>query len=677
MSETQRYLVLDYETRSEADLRKTGSYEYSLHPSTQILCASWRLGTRRQLREEIENEVRPQIWSSAFPNAKLKTELFEALTNENIKIIAHNALFEQVITRNTFSRMVDEPSLLKNIPSSRWICTASMAAALALPRNLEGACSALNLPIQKDMVGRRLILKYCKPRKPSKNNPAKWHSSVRDLRRIMEYCQNDVDAETLLFLSIPELSEQERKVWLLDQKINLRGFLADRELVGQALLHIEAETKYLNKETRDITLNELISTTQRNGVLGWLQNEGVFLPDLRAKTVRDAISEGLVDGDTKRILQIRQAVSKTSTAKYQAFEMRSRSDGRVRDILVYHTASTGRWGGAGVQPQNFPRGIPGLDTDLASSVLANNDLEFVRLIYGEPMNVLSSCLRSVIISPKERKLFCADYANIEARVLFWAAKHASGLKAFEKNQIYEEMAAIIFNVPIEKVTKAQRQVGKQALLGCGYGMGWKKFIGTCKNFSIEIDEQIAQAAVSAYRETHYPVVKLWSMYEKAAIAATKNPGKRFTINYTSWWVEKLPYLPSVKVLWCKLPSGRKLAYLNAEVKYEPTPWGDRRPVLYHWGVNPLTRKWESSGTYGGRLCENVIQAIARDLMAEAMLRIEDAGYDIILSVHDEIVAEGNGFRDIKGFENLMAHTPIWAEGCPIAVEGWSGERYHK
>lgn len=684
----QKYLILDFETRSEADLRKVGAYEYANHPTTQILCASWRLGTRAQLQWDLDNKIKPKVWSSAFDNSDNAILLGSYLTDKDIKVIAHNALFEQVITRFVFSKYVKTATIffggpfvemserLGVIPHNRWVCTASMAAALALPRNLEGACSALKLPIQKDMDGRRLILKYCKPRKPTKNNPAKWHTLARDLRRIMLYCQNDVDAETLLFLTLPELSPNERKIWLLDQKINFNGFQVDRDLVTASLKLIAEETKNLNAETKELTGDSPGSTTQRAAILEWLLREGVFLPDLRAKTVSDAIKENVVEGDAKRILQIRQAVSKVSTKKYSAFDARSRVDGRVRDILVYHTASTGRWGGSGVQPQNFPRGNIS-DTELASDILKSGDLEFIRLIYGDPMAVLSSCLRAVIIAPKGHELFCADYAAIEARVLFWVAKHDVGLDGFFNNKpMYEEMASKIYNVPSNDITKLQRQVGKQAFLGCGYGMGWKKFLLTCKNFGMEVDEVLAQTAVKAYRTLNRPVVALWANLERAAIEAVARKGVKFTINNTKWWVERLN--AENEVLYCQLPSGRRLAYLNPEIRYQVTPWEEKRAVLYHWGLNPLTRKWECSGTYGGKLCENVIQAVSRDLMAEAMLRIDEKGYKIVLTVHDELLAEKRKDEGcIKEFEKLMEVLPDWATGAPVKATGWKGERYKK
>lgn len=581
-----------------------------------------------------------------------------------VVFVAHNAYFEQVITRNVLR--------IPDLEPKRWICTASLAASLALPRNLEGAANAMNLESKKDMDGNRLIKKWCRPRKPTKNNPKTRHDDPVELSRIIDYCKRDVETTTELFLKLPMLTPTERKVWLLDQKINLRGFAIDRPLVETALKLIDEETRVVNQKTDELTFGLLTSATQRDGVLRFLEDEKVFLPDLRKKTVDDALKNGLVEGAAKEILEYRQTVSKTSTAKYQAFEMRSRSDGRVRDILMYHGASTGRWGGVGVQPQNLPR--PTIyDTDQAAEILKTGDLELVRMIYGNPMETLSSCIRSIIVAPPGRTLDVADYNAIEARVLFWVAGHQAGLRAFEEGRdLYKEQASRIYGVPLEKIDSDKRWLGKTAVLGCGYSMGPKKFREACLAQGRDITENLAEAAVRAYREAHAPVVKLWDNIGRAAVAAVDNVGKKYTINRTTWFVRN-------GFLWCELPSGRRLAYASPVVKYEPTPWGDKRPVLYHYGTD-IARKWVETKTYGGKLVENVVQAIARDLMAEAMLRIETAGpWAIVLSVHDELIAE----RDLKAkvtnsdFCQLMADLPTWAAGCPVVATGWAGIRYRK
>lgn len=666
----QIYCILDYETYSEADLKKAGAFEYSVHPTTEILCAAWRIGTREGLAT-----AKTEAWAPTDDSYGNLGTLFQALMNPSVILLAHNAYFEQVITRNVFATkyMYSKKKELQSIPSARWVCTASLAAALALPRNLAGAAEALKLPVQKDMEGNRLIMKWCKPKKPTLKNPSTRCDDAAEFKRIIEYCKTDIGAEVGVFLATPSLTAKERAVWILDQKINLRGFLVDRPLVEKILRMIEIETTELNRKTTDLTFGMPKSANQRAGILAWLEDEGVYLPDLRRKTVEDALQSGEVQGRVKQMLELRLATSKTSTAKYQAFEMRSRHDSRLRDNLVYHTASTGRWGGAGVQPQNFPRGTI-KDSVLACSVLADEDLEFVRACYGDPMSAFSSCLRGMIVTPQGKTLDVADYAAIEARVLFWVAKHEAGLQAFRDGRdLYREQATSIFGVTMEQVNSYQRFVGKSVILGAGYSMGWEKFMDSCKQQGQVVSEDLAKAAIAAYRTVHKPVVNLWNSIERAAVTATQNPGKKYTINRTAWFMHR-------DFLFCELPSGRRLAYHRPRVAFEQTPWGDRRPVLYHWGVAPLSRKWVEAKTYGGRLTENVVQAIARDLMAEAMLRIEAKGpWEIVLSVHDELVAERNlgSSATNDDFCKLMAALPDWAEGLPVKVEGWAGTRYRK
>lgn len=669
----QVYAVIDYETFSEAPLKKCGAAEYSVHPSTEIICVAWKIGTRQTLRD-----AKTESWApnDACSGGCSPGEFIAALRDPNTLLVAHNALFEQLITRNVFATkyMYSKKAEIQAIPVNRWICTASLAATLALPRKLEGAADALKLNTRKDMEGSKLIMKWCKPRKPTKKDPSTRHTDPLELARVLQYCETDVDAETELFLRCPPLSETERKIWELDQVINQRGFMVDRPLIETVLTMIETESKILNDETDSMSFGSLASATQRDGVLEWLQAEGVFLPDLRKKTVDDALSDGLVSGEAKRMLELRQAISKTSTAKYRMLELRSRHDSRIRDILLYHGCSTGRWVGTGVQPQNLPKNSIG-NSIQAAEILREGDLELVRLIYGDPMTVFSSCLRNTIVAPEGVTLDVADYAAIEARVLFWVARHEAGMQAFrDERDLYKEMAVNIFKVKISEVSTFQRFVAKQVMLGCGYSMGAKKFVAYCALMGKEVTQELADAAVASYRSIHWPVVRLWDNIGKAAIAAVQNPGKKYTINRTQWYVRD-------GFLICVLPSGRKLYYREPSVSYEETPWGEKRPCLYHFGVNSYTKKWENQKTYGGRLVENVVQGIARDLMAEAMLRIEARGpWAIVLSVHDELIAERDltlGDGSIEEFNELMATLPAWAEGCPVKAEGFSSDRYHK
>ena len=659
MTPDQVYMVFDYETRGEDDLKRTGAWEYSL--TAEILCVAYRIGTKATLAKT------PVKCYSPFFGPKLPNEFIAALENPKILKVARNALFEQVITRHALPKYVEgfDPELCAD-PAS-WVCTASMAAALALPRSLEGACSALSLPIQKDMEGRRLILKYCKPRKATKHNPDKWHRKLSELKRIMQYCVTDVEADTAFFLAVPDLTPFEREVWILDQKINLRGIRVDREMVETVLRLVKEELAVLGKRFTELT--GIASPNQRAKLLEWLALDGHPLPDLKAKTVEDSIKNLPLSIQAKKVLQIRQAFSKTSTAKYEAFDIRSRSDGFVRDLVMYHGASTGRFTGTGVQLQNLPRGTV-KDSIEEVDLVKSGDLGSIRLVHKSPMDLFSSCIRNVIQAREGTQFYCGDFSSIEVRVLFWCADHAAGLRAYEEDRdLYCEQARDVYRRDITKEDKKERQLGKKLILGAGYGLGHKRFLESCGEDGIPISPLLAKIAIDKYRERHSPIPTLWNNLETAAIRAVRNPGKRFKINHTVWFAAN-------NFLWCELPSGRKLAYYHPTVKFAETSWGSKKETLFHYGVNPKTKKWEEQKTWGGTLTENVVQAIARDLMVYAMLRLEKAGYKTTIHVHDELLTEHLD-GDIEIFKKLMALTPSWAEGLPVKVDAWVDVRYHK
>lgn len=342
----QIYCVLDYETFSEAPLKEVGSFEYSVHPSTEILCVAWAVGTKHTIRGAPIN-----FWSDVWHDSSLN-DLAGLILNPSVIKVAHNALFEQVISTNVLSK-----ETRKNIPfkPNQWVCTAALAATLALPRSLENAAKVLGLKYQKDMEGARLIQKWCKPRRPTKKRPHTRHVDPFELERIVEYCKSDIKAEIELFLTLPPLTPTERAVWVLDQVINLRGFKVDRELTLVIEKMVALEQIELARECEEITRGVVRSATSVSALINWLGANGVYLENLQKKTVEDALMSNLVEGDARRLLEIRQSIGKTSTAKYTAFNRRSFYDSRIRDNLMYHGASTGRWSGAGVQAQNLPR----------------------------------------------------------------------------------------------------------------------------------------------------------------------------------------------------------------------------------------------------------------------------------------------------------------------------------
>jgi len=685
----QIYMVYDFETYSEVDLKKVGSFEYSMHPSTEVLCVSWMVGTRKQLDRKLKNKEKAISWAPKREWNEHRSDIrngkkFAALLKDKTIIkTCHNSMFEQAITRNVLPKHLGKylgkaPFLISH---EEFFCTAVQSATHAIPRSLDGATGALGLNHIKDKEGHRLMMRWCKPKKPSKADPSTRY--VKDFDRLLKYCEHDIYAEVGLFISLDLPSKEERDLWLFDQEINFRGARVDRDLVQKVLKMITLEKKNMVKELQTITKGFVTSGGQGAVIQKWLKKKGVTLPNLQKKTVDDAIKAGKMPAECKRVLELRQNLNKTSLKKYPNFLNHTTSDGVMRFSLNFRATVHGRWGGAGVQPHNFPRGtlkkkdVDGTEIDLApiaaEQIKAGMDLEMLRLFYEDPMEVFVSCLRTMIIPREGKELFVSDFSAIEARVLFWLANHADGCKAFvEKRKMYEELAMVIFNrTSISGVTKDERFVGKQAFLLSGYGGGWKKFQTTCEMLGQPVTAEVAKKAINGYRELHAPVPKLWSNLEKAAIAAVEKPGRTFKLNHVEWFMEG-------KFLKCRLPGGRCIHYYGPQVRYEKTPWGESKAVLYHWTVDTTTKKWTFSKTWGGVLTQNCVGGISADLLAASMLRERKAGYDVILTVHDEIVAEKEiGTGNIHEFDKYMKTIPKWASGCPVSTEGWCGSRYRK
>lgn len=663
-SEKQMLCILDYETRSRRDLRKSGGFEYAADSSTEILCAAFRIGKRDNIAAAPIHSWSPFIRGPR--NDTARRMLLSAMKNKNVLMVAHNAFFERAIT---YHRLGVE------VPADRWVCTAAQAAASSLPRGLEDACHALDLPAKKDMIGRRLMLKMTKPRKATKRDASEWHMNQADLWRLIEYCKADIEAETHLFLNTKPLSGAERCVWLLDQRLNWEGFRIDRDLVNSALDLIRQESENLTGQFRRIT--GLNSPNQVGAFRKWLADSGIFIPSLSARDVSEILKTRL-DAPVRRALEIRQALSKSSTKKYEAFDARaSATDDRVRDILLYHGAiPTARWAGRGVQPQNFPRGSI-KDTGALAADIKTGSLDWIRLLYGEPMNAFSSALRGVIIPTSGKEFVCADFASIEVRVLFWLAGHTKGVDLFMTGgKIYEEMAAKIYHLPVDQIKNPsiERHLGKETILGCGFGMGEKKFYENTILKGIPISRNLAKEAVNTYRAEHSPVVDFWRDMDTAAIRAVMFSKKGKTdpvqVGHLSWRVEG-------RFLYCRLPSGKDMPYFKPDIEWADTPWGERRPRLVYMGIDPQSKQMRRESTYGGKLVENAVQATARELMVAAMLRTESASYTPVLTVHDELLAEQIPGRPLKDFVKLFESVPKWAAGCPIKSEGWNGDRYRK
>lgn len=646
-------ISIDFETRSTADLRKTGVYSYALDPTTDVWLMAYAVD---------DGPVQTWFPGDPIPPVFRKPEMVDEYR-------AWNAEFERVIYAGILARRYGFPQ----IPLEKWFDTAAQAAAMALPRSLAKAAEVLGLKEQKDMDGRRLMLQMAKPRRVEDDGTIVWWDVPEKLEELVAYCRQDVVVERAIARILPDLTEKERWVYIMDQRANTRGFQVDLELVEAAQEIMGEEMERAGEELGEITGYEVTKVTDVNGITSWLRNNGLpDLPNLRKDTVRDLLEEDTIQGPARRVLQIRADTGKTSTAKLDAFQRAVGPDGRVRGTFLYHGASTGRWSGRLVQPQNFPRPEYRDVEQFIPQVLAGGP-------FGVPPAVLvSSLLRSMIVAGPGKILRSGDYSQIEARVLAWLAQQDDLVELFaEGGKVYETMAAFIFGKEVEEIAKDsfERQIGKNSILGAGFQMGSERFRDQVQEQTgIEIPESLAEKAIDGYRTKNDRIKAFWDEIYRAAYMATLHPDE----SYRCGRDECIRYSVHGDVLWCTLPSGRHLAYAAPRIEERETPWGEMRPTLTYEGVTGPARKWKRVSTYGGHLTENVVQAIARDCMAEAWLRLEVAGYPIIMTVHDELVAEPlESYGSQRQFETILATRPKWAPDLPIAVEGWEGRRYRK
>ena len=427
---------------------------------------------------------------------------------------------------------------------------------------------------------------------------------------------------------------------------------------------------------QELTGGVVEAATQSGRLLTWLRARGVEADSVDKPAVAELLGTNLPD-DVRRVLEVRAEAARSSTAKLKAFRARTCGDGRLRDNLLYHGAGTGRWSGKGVQLQNLPRPRIVVDTEAAITAIRQREEPWwIDVFYGPPLGVVSDCLRGMLIASPGMELVAADFAAIEARVLAWLAGQRDLIRLFATGgDAYRHMAAEIYGRAADTIAKGsvERQLGKQAVLGCGYGIGAPKFRTTCANAGIRIDEALAERVVKTYRTTNGRIVALWRELEHAALRAIEQPG--LTVPAAAGRVR---FRKKGDFLWLVLPSRRPLAYAQPRIEDVETPWGELRPQVTYLGVNSITRAWERQSAYGGKWTENVVQAFARDLLAAAMVRLEQAGYPIVLTVHDEIVAEvPAGSGSVEEFEAIICQLPDWATGCPVTAEGWRGLRYRK
>lgn len=631
---------IDFETYSECNLLIKGLWKYADHPSTLAICMAYSI-----------DGDKPKLWKEGEGCPFSRSEL------STMELRAYNVQFEIAI----WTKVLQWPE------PAKWSDTAAQAAMHSLPRQLGALAKALGLPEdkQKDSRGKRLIQLLCKPdRKGNRNTDPKL------IKELEEYCLQDVITEQAVATKLFPLPPREQKIFELDLKINRRGLGMD---VGACRIMqniLDAEINDLNDEVRKITKGKLDGVSSPLQVKNYLKTIGIELENYQKATLETALAEMELTPVARRLLEIRLSTGKTSTAKINKL-LDIEVDGAAYGLLRYHGASTGRWSGNLFQPQNLPR--PSFsDTDECIELIKNTkDRELLRLMYGDPMEAISSCIRGLIISRDENKtLICSDYSSIEPRVLAWLAGNTKILNVFKSGKdVYKQEACGIYGVKYNEVDKEQRFIGKIATLALGYGGGGRAFMKMSEAYGVDIDFDSAEKIKFAYRENNPATVQFWYACNDAALKAIKNKGSAYVVG-------KVAYKVIGDFLVCKLPSGRGLYY------YKPTIGigkFDNEEIRF-WGVDSITRKFCEQSTYGGKLVENIVQAVARDIMADAMLKLESKGARVVLTVHDEVICEIDKDSDwtVEKFENVMTEIEPWAEGIPVEADGgFINKRYRK
>jgi DNA polymerase len=655
-------LFLDFETRSRVDLASCGQDVYAADPSTSVLIVGYAIGDGEPVSLMTRDAEMPEC-----------PEIIRTHIDLLLPVVAHNAAFEAAI----WSRICVGRWGWPEISDRQWIDTMALAGIRALPLSLGGCAAALGLPVQKDDGGRRLMLKWCKPRKPTANDRSEWHHDPAEYQALANYCGQDVRVEREIWGKLhAAMTDAERAVWLASWRMNRRGIPLDRAgaLAAQRIvaLNHDAWGERVTSATGGALTRDTMGS--RADVLRYLHARGVHLGEWDSAAVTGALGKPMPE-DARTVLLCRAATGRSSVAKAHAMLDRAASDDRIRDQFVYHGATTGRWTARGIQPQNLPRDqVDDVDACLAD---ARGDLDTFRLLWGEPADAIAGCIRGLICAPDGHVLVAGDYAQIEARVLLWLAGDAAGLALFGPGQdIYCAMASEIYGRPITKKDKAERQVGKMAILGLGFGMGPTKFHDSCQAQGIFLPAAMEDAIVKTYRKKFVKVKNLWYDVEDAAVqtvAAGEVPAPRKA--------GKVAFALRGGDLRCRLPSGRLLNYPKAMLVEKPTPWGENKMALQFWGEDQTTKQWRVTDSYGGKLVENITQAVARDLMADALVRADAAGWNPCMTVHDELVCvcpDPQGKKDLpRELEALMVASPAWAQGIPLAAEAWAGRRYQK
>ncbi|HGC7038183.1 DNA polymerase [Streptococcus agalactiae] len=639
-------LSIDLETYSSVDLGKSGVYKYAESGDFEILLFAYSI-------DDGEVKVIDLASGEIIPE-----EILSALSDESIEKWAFNANFERVC----LSRFLG-----KRLKPQGWYCTMIWSAYIGLPLSLEKVGEVLKLDKQKMNEGKALIKYFSIPCKQTKTNGMRTrnlpHHDLEKWSTFKEYNKRDVETEMAIKkkLSAFPIPHSEWENYWIDQNINDRGILIDEVLVDSAIKLDEI----LRDENMDRAI-ELTGLENPNSPLQlkeWLNKKGLEIDSLAKKDVESALKN--TEGDIKEVLELRQELSKSSVRKYDAMKNVKGKDNRARGLIQFYGANrTGRYSGRLIQVQNLRRNNL-KDLELARSLVKNRDYETMEILYESPSDILSQLIRTAFIPKDGTRFIISDFSAIEARVLAWLAGEQWVLDAFENGEdIYCRTASRMFGMPVEKhgVNGHLRQKGKIATLACGYqgALGALKAMG---GIEMGLSEDELQSIVDSWREANPNIVSLWwdidSVVKRVVKTRGKEEYKNLVISYEKG------------ILFIELPSKRRLAYPKAKIG---TNRFGGESVVYEGIV--VGNKWDKIESYGGKFVENIVQAIARDILAEAMMRLEKKGFNIVMHIHDEVVIESDS-SSIEEINEIMSLVPSWAPGLILDADGFESEFYKK
>jgi len=671
MTRTHLFLFFDFETISDADLKAVGAWNYSRHPSTRVTCAAFELASSK------DDEPVRYRW---LPGQALPVEVRAHLESGG-RVVAHNASFERSILANCFDVSHWPQTELDN-----WIDTAVLARAANLPGDLEGLAKAIKLPVQKDMEGNAVMRAYRTPEAWSKTTP-------EQRQKVYDYNAADVTVMRLAFWRLPGTTIEEREAMVADAEIGQRGVLLDTRRATVLARAAKARKRWLEDEAFTAAGADVVKVLTPQRLKPWLVERGVKLP--KKMVVKDDVktfvetadkaalaklleSTELAD-DVRRVLELRTEHGKTaSLAKLDRVPKLVGDDGRLRHALRFCGAQTGRWASYGIQVHNLPKNkLKGKGHDFTAFVehcIDTENIDLLSRVFDSPLEAMSSSLRGLFVAPAGYDLIGADYAAIEARGVAWLAGEQAVLDIFASGQdIYVADAA--------GVGSDNRQLGKTLRLGLGYGMGGLKFLLTAAKDGIVLARKDAARMVKQWRTNNPAIVAFWRDLEAAAHAAVKAPGEKHSAG-------PITFCSTGYCLGVRLPSGRVIYYWQPRI-VEVTKTIEviddegnikRReftgPELQYFAPDDETGEFLKQSTYGGKLAENVTQAVCRDLLAGFTVRARGTVYELVLHVHDSAAAqvrEGQG--SVEEFCELMAATPAWGTGFPIKAEGYRAKRF--